>query len=225
MNFRSTIIAITAFTALTVNAQDQPVKDPAIYFDISVGASTRLGEKDPNSLTRSYSELLRRGISYDVSLYFRAKAETNHFVGIKYNTFRKEAGYEGFIIPGQSSTRATDKVNLGFIGVGYLYAFEESDRKSEWNLEGALGYITYKNNATVNNDTYEITGDNIGLFLGASYYIKLYKALYIGPKLSLLVGNVTGLELTGSRSDAAIDPNYKESLNRFDASASVRLNF
>ncbi len=225
MNFRSTIIAITAFTALTVNAQDQPVKDPAIYFDIAVGSATRLGEKDPNPSTQRYSELLRTGISFDVSMYFRVKAETNHFVGFKYNTFRKEAGYSGNNVPGAPKFEASDKVNLDFIGIGYLYAFAEADRKSEWNVEGAFGYMTYKDQGTFNRDSFDVTANTVGVFLGASYFIKLYKGLFIGPKLSLLIGNVKGLEINGSTSGIRIDPNYRESLNRFDAAGSIRLKF
>lgn len=71
MFLRAILILVAITLTICANAQE-PVKAPAIYFDINVGQATRLGKKDPNPSTRKQSELLRSGISFDVSLYFRA---------------------------------------------------------------------------------------------------------------------------------------------------------
>lgn len=70
--FLRAILILAAISSTFCASAQQPVKVPAVYFDINVGQATRLGKKDPNPSTRKQSELLRSGISFDVSLYFRA---------------------------------------------------------------------------------------------------------------------------------------------------------
>lgn len=224
MLLKKSLCLLVLVLGISAHAQE-PVKTPGIFFDVNVGAATRLGKKDPNPSTRNYSEQLRSSLSFDVSLYFRAKADQNHFVGFKYNTFRKEAGINGSYTPGVQNYSMSDKINLDFYGVGYLYNNLEPDGKSEWNLETALGYMTFRDQAKVGQEHFDITGNTVGLYLGGSYHIKVYRSLFIGPKLAFLVGGVKNLEVSGNTNGNTIDPNYTESLTRADVSASIRLKF
>ncbi len=222
--FRILPLLIFLFSISFVQAQE-PVKAPGLLFDVSVASSKRLGKKNPDRSLQNYTEKLRTGISYDASLYFRVKTESKHFVGFKYNLFQKEAGINGGYDPSMPNFSTSDKISLGFYGVGYMFVETDSDAKSEWMLESALGYMTYHDKATLGRDKYEITGNSFGLFVGAAYYIKLYKAVHIGPKFSLLVGGVKKLEVEGPTNTNQINPEVAESLTRFDAAASIRFKF
>lgn len=219
--FRIFVLLFLVFTTST-QAQDA-IKKPGFLFDLSVGSSTRLGKKNPDLAVQSYTEKLRTGISYEGSLYFRVKPETNHFVGFKYNSFHKKAGIRGSYDP--YGGNPTDNVSLGFYGLGYMYNKTDNDDKNEWLVEGAVGYMTYKDKVTIGKNNYEITGNSFGFSVGAAYYIKLYKALHVGPKLSMFVGSANKLEVANLPEINQIDPEIAESLTRFDAAASLRLKF
>ena len=220
--FRNYFLLLLLFIGSLAQAQDS-IKKPGILFDISVGSSTRLGKKNPDQATQSYTEKLRSGISYEASLYFRVKPETNHFIGFKYNSFHKEAGIRGSYAP--YAGNASDKINLGFYGLGYMYNSTDNDDKSEWMLEGSVGYMTYKDKAELDSKKYEITGGSVGFSVAGAYYIKIYKSIHVGPKLSLFVGSVKELDITGLSGTSQITPELAESLTRFDAAASIRFKF
>lgn len=85
--------------------------------------------------------------------------------------------------------------------------------------------MTYKNKASKAADKFEIDGNSIGVYAAGSYYIKIYKSLFMGPKVTLLLGSVKNLEVTGLKSNQTIDPNYTESLSRADVSGVIRFKF
>jgi hypothetical protein len=212
---------------LCANAQDTTaVKKSSVYLDIHAGPAFRLGKADPNqeASLQDYSEKLRTGFQFDVSLYFAVKPESNHMIGFKYNSFNKKAGIRGGVFIDNNgnyvSGETTDNITLTFYGAGYMYANHE-DNNSEWSVEGALGYMTYRNRAKVGAE-YDAQGSTIGAFLGAAYHFKIVKGVYFGPKISLLVRSINKIQINGPENIEELNLEKPESMSRIDISVGLR---
>lgn len=215
-------------TVLQAAAQDPlAVKKSAFYLDIHAGPGLRLGEAAPtnNPTIQNQNEKLRDGVQFDVSLYFEVMPESNHRIGFKYNSFNKKAGIRGVGFIDQNGSyqagNLTDNITLSFYGMGYMYA-KPSARNAEWSVEAALGYMTFRDRAEVGQADYDLKGGTIGAFFGAGYYFRIVKGVYLGPKISLLVGAVDKINVEGPGPDEEIDLETPESLSRLDFSLGLR---
>ncbi len=207
---------VSLFLCLSISAQDSTaVKKSTVFIDVHAGPGMRLGKQAPpdnNSYYGNYSGDVRNGFQLDVSLYL--EVVPRHSMSLKYNKWNKSFGIRGV------NEGMTDDITLSFYGIGYMFTNQEMAH-SMWSVEGSLGYMTYKDQMKVGTNEIKVTGNTIGVFLGGAYYFKLFKGVYLGPKLSLLVGGISKFN-TDEPGMTQIETEQPESMSRLDISLGLR---
>lgn len=196
--------------------------DPKFIVSANFNYAYRLAkiDKSYSDIQRQYLKNLKSGLSYDVSAYYMV----NDFIGVglKFNSYNSSESIDDadIIAPNGDSGfgRISDDVTISFYGVGAIYNLLERGSKHVVNMEVALGYMGYKNDAYALAD-YKFKGSTFGASLSISYQYMAFENFSIGPKFGLTGGALKKVELTGPdgfSETVKLDSENAESLSRLD---------
>lgn len=203
-----------------------------VYLDVTGGYAQRLAETpgSGNFEKRNFDDL-KKGFSYDASLYFRLDEESDSFLGFKYNSFSKKATQYDVYVQAPNGDAGvgeyTNDVKVDYYGLSFLFSDNSLTNESGANFEMGLGYINYRNNAVYLRD-YSIKGGTFGVYSSGSYYLKLSDGFYFGPKVGFLYGLVDTVDIKGplfERENAYLKGDDKIDLMRLDLSLGLRFKF
>lgn len=198
----------------------------------NIGPSFRMAKTPSNlpSYLKSYVSDLKSGMSCDLSGYFLLK-KSHNALGLKYNRFNSKGsvGPIDLIAPNGETGygRTTDNITISFIGLSYGYFGLVDEEKGGFDMEVALGLISYKDKANVLG-AYEITGSSVGLLGSFGYDIKLVQGLYLEPKIGYAMGTISQFNVEGEngyKTTLKLDNDTKESLFRIDFSLGLNYRF
>jgi hypothetical protein len=211
------------------NSKTITAKDSKFNISFAVGPSFRLA-KIPNdypSDVKNYLKALKSGISYDFNLVYMINNKSG--IGLKLNMYQSKGslGPIDTVAPnGQEvSTRVFDNIKIYFFGPSYTIS--SSKNKDFFYSNLAVGYIGYVNDTQILY-SYKIKGSSIGFTTDIAYLFGLNNNFQIGPKVSLIQGNIFKFEITGPngyRETLKLDKNENESLLRIDLSVALRYKF
>lgn len=177
-------------------------------------------DKSYNDIQRQYLKNLKSGLSYDISAYYMVTDFIG--VGLKFNSFNSSERIDDadIIAPnGQSGFGSlSDDITISFYGVGAIYNLLEPGNKHVVNMEIALGYMGYKNDAYALGD-YTFKGSTFGASMSISYQYMAFENFSIGPKLGFTGGALKKVDLTGPdgySETVKLDSENAESLARLD---------
>lgn len=196
--------------------------DPKFIVSANFNYAYRLAkiDKSYSDIQRQYLKNLKSGLSYDISAYYMV----NDFIGVglKFNSYNSSESIDDadIIAPNGDSGfgRISDDVTISFYGVGAIYNLLERGSKHVVNMEVALGYMGYKNDAYALGD-YKFKGSTFGASLSISYQYMAFENFSIGPKFGLTGGALKKVELTGPdgfSETVKLDSEDAESLSRLD---------
>ena len=211
------------------NSNVVKVKDSKFYVSFAIGPSFRLGKipNDYSSDIKNYLQALKSGIAYDFNLVYLINKKSG--IGLKLNMYQSKGsiGPVDVIAPNGEEFygRISDNIKIYFIGPSYTII--SSKNKDFFSSNFALGYIGYVNDAEI-LDSYKIKGSSFGITTDIAYLFGLNDNFQIGPKVSLIQGNIFKFEITGPngfRETLKLDKNNTESLLRIDLSVALRYKF
>lgn len=204
-------------------------KDSKFYLSFAVGPSFRIG-KIPNDYSpdiKKYLQALKTGISYDLNLVYMINKKSG--IGLKLNMYQSKGslGPVDVIAPNgeEGSTRVSDNIKIYFIGPSYTIS--SSKNKDFFYSNLAVGYIGYVNDTEILN-SYKIKGSSIGITTDLAYLFGLNNNFQIGPKVSLIQGNIYKFDITGPNDfykTLKLDKENIEGLLRIDLSVELRYKF
>ncbi len=184
----------------------------------------KTSESVPNDLKNYISEL-KSGSHFSVDGGYFWKE--NIGLGLKYSSFLTKNSIDNVTVTdvnGQTRNgRLADNINTQFFGATIYNRAYSKSRNTVWLLNASLGYLAYKDNATVINN-FLITGGTLGGGLDFSADFKLGENFYFGLGAGYMLGVLKQVKY-GSGSNQQIrkfDEGEYESMNRIDLSAGVR---
>lgn len=170
-------------------------------FNTSFGPSFRLGKADKgfNAEQAKYMKDLKSGFSYDFSFYYTENGR-NCF-GLKFNKFRSSGGIDGQYVTApngkQGYSYVSDDINIIFIGPSYMLTRKIMDGKLNFQVDVAVGYMGYLDKSFIFNN-YTIKGSTFGVATGFGMNYNICKEFSVGPKVSLLGGSLTKVDIRGN---------------------------
>lgn len=217
---------------ITVQAQENSAvtgKKPHFVISADVNYAYRLGETPDGlpAVLEDYTQDLKSGVSFGVGFYYKF----NDFLGagFKYNTYRSKASLNGIYAMAPNGdegyTRIEDNVAISFYGPAFL--FDKKMGIGYLTAEAAIGYMEYRNKTYILGD-YKYTGQTLGFIAGVSYNFELFENFSAGPRLNIVAGSITELELTGPEGYKRTfdrDGDDAESMWRFDAGVYLTYRF
>lgn len=196
--------------------------DPKFIVSANFNYAYRLAkiDKSYSDIQRQYLKNLKTGLSYDISAYYMVSDFIG--VGLKFNSYNSSERIDDadIIAPNGDSGFGSiaDDVTISFYGVGAIYNLLERGSKHVVNMEVALGYMGYKNDAYALGD-YKFKGSTFGASLSVSYQYMAFENFSIGPKLGLVGGALRKVDLTGPdgyNETIKLNSENAESLSRLD---------
>jgi len=211
------------------NSKTITAKNSKFNISFAVGPSFRLG-KIPNDYSpdlKKYLQALKSGISYDLNLVYMINIKSG--IGLKLNMYQSKGslGPVDVIAPNgeEGTTRVSDNIKIYFIGPSYTISSGKYKNFFSSNL--AIGYVGYLNDADILG-SYKIKGSSIGFITDIVYLFGLNDNFQIGPKVSLVQGNIFKFNITGPdgfHETIKLDKDKIESLIRIDLLVEVRYKF
>lgn len=211
------------------NSKTITAKDSKFNISFAVGPSFRLG-KIPNDYSpdiKKYLQALKSGISYDLNLVYMINKKSG--IGLKLNMYQSKGslGPVDVIAPNgeEGITRVSDNIKIYFIGPSYTIS--RSKNKDFFYSNLAVGYVGYVNDTQILN-LYKIKGSSIGITTDLAYLFGLNTNFQIGPKVSLIQGNIYKFDITGPNDfykTLKLDKENIEGLLRIDLSVELRYKF
>lgn len=222
--------AIVALSTLNAFSQDS---DKERKFSVTAGVNYAMRiANNPDGLSpqlEEYANDLKKGVSFDISGYYNF----NEHIGIggKFNMFSSSNSLSDQYVVAPNGevgiSDVSDKIQIMFVGPMVITNFGGSQSKHRGYAEAGLGYMSYRNNTFV-IDNYTIKGSTLGFAMGASYQYQFTEHFSVGPKISLLSGAISTLNITGPNgySDSlTLEDDNRESLVRLDLGASAVFRF
>lgn len=178
---------------------------------------------------RDYLKGLKAGYHYGANAVFFFNDKWG--AGIEYSGFR--AGNEADIWRQDSAFvvrtgKLKSDMTISFIGPSFC-GRDIFGQNENIHLVGtfALGYLSYKDNATVFDD-YLITGGTVGAMFSFSFDVALQKNIFLGVQASLLGGSLSKLTYkniaTGTTETIEMEEDSRENVSRIDLSGGIRIN-
>jgi hypothetical protein len=226
------ITALISFFTFSQETEKPKSNQSSFILKASVGPSFRLAKTPPYLpvYLKDYISDLKSGMSYDFSGYYLIN-ETHGALGIKYNSFNSKAsiGPLDLVAPNgdRGNGRTSDNITISFIGLSYGYFGLVDNEKGGFDMEIALGLLSYKDKATILG-SYDITGSTVGLIGSFGYDIKLIDGLYIEPKIGYAMGTIGRFDIEGAngyKGSIKLEDDAKESLFRVDLSVGLNYRF
>ncbi|MGZ9676263.1 hypothetical protein [Flavobacterium sp. GNP001] len=224
--------SMTDFSSNEIISTVDKTRSPKILLMANFAKSWRVAAS-PDNLTaqeKKYYKELKSGSSFDIAAYYITN-ESNG-VGLKYNVFRADAILRNQIIDFGGgnfvSGDIADDVKITFVGPSFIISDNASARLGEASLEIALGYMGYRNDASVVGNPLKITGGDVGMVGGFSYHFRLRPDLLIGPQLNFAGAVLKKLKYTyedGSTQTIKLDEEEYENLWRIDLAIGAKFRF
>jgi hypothetical protein len=198
----------------------------------NVGQSFRVGAtpKGLSSELKNYMKKLKSGLSYDFSAYYLKDSQTG--IGIKYNVYKSDELLQNQVITFNDGTTdigsVSDDITIAFIGPSFIISENEKAKTGEANLELALGYILYKNQAKLASQKFTIKGGNLGMIGGMGYHFRLTPHFLIGPQVNFAGGVLKKYKLIysdGRSQTINLKDDELENLWRIDLSIGAKFRF
>ncbi len=185
----------------------------------------RLADNIPSDF-KPYMEDLKSGYHYggDISYFF---SEQLGF-GFKYYNYLSKNEIEIYVNQANGTTqygKMSDNISINFIGPSFSSRFLNQNKQNSFLLTLAIGYMGYKDDATLITD-FSLKGGTLGLCWDIGYDIGLSKELSIGFQLSFLLGVLREYEFSDNVKTETIklkESSY-ENLSRIDLSIGLRFN-
>lgn len=229
------------FYSTSENSQDQAVND-------SIAKAQGKNVNVPYQKIRigfygGYSYLtakVRSGFSQEITEYLEELKSGYHFgldftyftselygFGLKYSNFGTRNEMEKVTIydntTGQSYTGSMrDDITIQFLAPSFSVRMSSENKKQHFIAHVALGFLWYKNDAIVISP-FTLTGNTIGLQLGASGDFAVAKDVFLGFGLSYLMGSIKEFEFDNGTQQRTIkfEEGSAEGMNRVDVSIGI----
>lgn len=118
-----------------------------------------------------------------------------------------------------------DDIRVQFFGPSFYTRFNSANKNTQIITDVSLGYLAYKNNATV-IDNFTLTSGTVGLFweLGADFTIE--RNLSLGLSFSFILGSLDHYDYDDGKTTKTIKFNEDnlESISRVDLSVGLKWN-
>jgi hypothetical protein len=188
--------------------------------------TAKVGDNVPSGL-QEYIKELKSGyhIGGDFNYYF----SENIGFGLKYSMFRSTNELNNIYIVdenGQGRTgKVKDDITIQYFGPTLSSSFSSSNKKPRFITEFSLGYLSYKNKATVIDD-FTITGGTLGLLLGLGVDVPINENLSLEFIFAYTAGTLNQYKYQDNMQTTTIklDKDNLESLSRIDFSIGLRLS-
>lgn len=224
--------SMTDFSSTEIISVVEKIKNPKFLLMANLAKSWRVAAS-PDNLTaqeKKYYKELKSGSSFDIAAYYITNESSG--VGLKYNVFRADAILRNQIIDfGDGnfvSGDIADDIKITFVGPSFIISDNASARLGEASLEIALGYMDYRNDASVVGSPLKITGGDVGMVGGFSYHFRLRPNLLIGPQLNFAGAVLKKLKYTyedGSTQTIKLNEEEYENLWRIDLAIGAKFRF
>lgn len=196
---------------------------PHLRFGINGGYSyltAKIDESIPHDFTE-YMNDLKSGfhIGADLTYYFN---EPLGF-GLKLNSFRTSNQVDNIYISDVYGARRygklEDNISVLYVAPVFSTRFFNHKKTNAFLMNISMGYLGYKNNATV-VDSYNMEGSTIGLSLDLAYDVGISDNLALSFQLSFLGGSLTEYDVyaRGQKEHVVAEKGEYESLSRVDLS-------
>jgi hypothetical protein len=204
--------------------------EPRWLISASAGFGYRLARLPDglNSIEKEYYRDLKTGYYYEADVTYFLKS--NFGLGLLYNSIKSENKLDNVTVtgpPGFSGTgTVSDDITITYYGARGSFRTWNNNHNGFANLTFGLGYISYVDKARVIN-TYKITGETLGLSLGASYLISLSPDFWIGVHGSYTAGVLTEYDFDDGKNVQTIElPDGEgEGLHHVDIGLRIAISF
>ena len=197
---------------------------PVFRAYIHAGWSYRTAKlADVPSGFEDYYKDLRSGYHYggEAAYYFTE----NFGLGIKYNVLRTTNQMDDIYIDNNGTReygKLIDNITIGFIGPLVGMRLLDKHKQNNFYINIALGYMYFKNEATVVND-FLLTGNTIGFAWVFGYDIRISPGWAIGLQFSALSGTLFEFRYSDATQVQTIklEEGSYESLSHINLSAGI----
>ena len=182
--------------------------------------------EDTPPVLMDYSKNLKSGstLSLDASYFlndtwglglkysrFGTKESMNN---LRFDYFDGSFGYGG----------VSDQIAVNFIGPSFLTRYDFFNPKHSLIASLSLGYMSYHNNAVLDNQDYSLKGSTLGSALDLGYDYSISKNIIIGALASVSGGSLSKISVDNGISKNTVDfeDDSLQSLARLDISAGLR---
>lgn len=224
--------SMTDFSSTEIISVAEKTQNPKFLLMANLAKSWRVAAS-PDNLTaqeKKYYKELKSGSSFDIAAYYITNESSG--VGVKYNVFRADAILRNQIIDFGNgnfvSGDIADDIKITFVGPSFIISDNASARLGEASMELALGYMGYRNDASVVGSPLKITGGDVGMVGGFSYHFRLRPNLLIGPQLNFAGAVLKKLKYTyedGSTQTIKLNEEEYENLWRIDLAIGAKFRF
>jgi len=221
------LIAITfAFNTLNAQTDKTQATNNKFRLTLEAGYSYRtapLNDETPDDFNE-YLTALKSGLNLETHLsYFVAE---NWGLGITYNRFNSKADIT-FTDFNNDSDIFTDNISIAYIAPEYLYRGMSNDNKHAFIMSTSIGYLAYKDQATINNTNIDIKGANLGVGIGVAYDFYITPSIAIGASANYITGTLRKITVTanGQTEEVKLEDDELENLARININGGLRFYF
>lgn len=185
------------------------------------GLSWRVAQlpDDQNNVTRAYYKdlLSGNGIDIGITYYFRKKFG----VGVLYNSFISTARIEDVVITIGGVNKfgdVEDKTAINFYAATFNGRLNNKLNTGYFFFTGAIGLMTYRDDAKAADVTQVIKGYTPGIMISAGYTVLMSKNIGLGVGFNYASGALTEYTITqdGKTTTQRLPEDQAEGLQHFD---------
>jgi len=189
--------------------------------------TAKVSSKVPSAF-QQYVKDLKSG--YHLGGDFSYFTSENIGFGIKYSIFRTgnelDNIYAVDTVTGQVRTgKLKDDITIQYFGPTICTRISSANKKTHFISDFSLGYLSYKNNATV-IDNFTLTSGTLGLMWDLGVDFPIDKNLSLGLFFAYKLGTLNQYNYNDSKQSKTIklDKDNLESISRIDLSVGLRWN-
>ncbi|TLX73071.1 hypothetical protein E9993_16560 [Labilibacter sediminis] len=174
---------------------------------------------------KDYVKKLKSGYHYGADATYFISENTG--LGIKYTMFRSKNSMDNIYITYDNGDteygRMSDDLFISFVGPNLVYRKFDKYNTNCFYMQGALGYMSYKNNKEVVSP-FVMTGSTLGSCIDIGYEISIDNNLFLGFQLSLMAGTLSKYTIDDGESSETfeLEDDEYENLTRVDLSICLR---
>jgi len=150
--------------------------------------------------------------------------------GLRYSMFRTENQTDNIYVynnvTGYSSTgMLKDDISIQYIGPTLCTRISSANRKTHFVSGFSMGYLSYKNNATVISN-FQLTSGALGLWWDLGLDLQLDRNLILGLSLSYTMGILRYYDYKDETTSRTInlEKDSFENISRIDVSVALKWN-
>lgn len=187
--------------------------------------TAKIGENVPGVL-KQYIKNLKSGYNFggEAAYFFKP----NLGIGAKYSGFKSSESMDDITATGENGQQQTgsieDNHTIHFAAPAFYSRILSKDGKFAFLTNVSLGYLDFRNNTTVFEENFIISGGTLGIGVGAGLDVMLTKNIGLGADLSFLGGTLKKIKLDRATGEETVelDKEQYENLGRLDFSAGIR---